>query len=86
MVPGHNAVPLHPQLHRTLTVREAARIQSFPDWMRIIGTRQQQCTLIGNAVPPLLAEIFANNIAKCLKGNFQAAGYKRDIYDLAAAA
>lgn len=86
MVPGHNAFPVHPVLHRTLTVREAARIQGFPDWMRFVGTRQQQCTLVGNAVPPLLAEIFASNILKCLNGNFQAAGYKRDIYDLAAAA
>ena len=86
MVPGHNAFPVHPVLHRTLTVREAARIQTFPDWMRFIGTRQQQCTLVGNAVPPLLAEIFANAIAKTIKGNVGSRGYKRDIYDLAATA
>lgn len=86
MVPGHNAFPVHPVLHRTLTVREAARIQTFPDWMRFIGTRQQQCTLVGNAVPPLLAEIFAANIAKSIKGNYASAGYKRDVYDLATCA
>lgn len=85
MVPGHNAFPVHPVLHRTLTVREAARIQTFPDWMRFVGTRQQQCTLVGNAVPPLLAEIFANNIVKTIKGNFGSEGYKRDVYDLATA-
>lgn len=85
MVPGHNAFPVHPVLHRTLTVREAARIQTFPDWMRFAGTRQQQCTLVGNAVPPLLAEIFATAIVKGLKGNFTSDGYKRDVYDLAAA-
>lgn len=85
MVPGHNAFPVHPVLHRTLTVREAARIQTFPDWMRFEGTRQQQCTLVGNAVPPLLAEIFANNIVKTIKGNFGSEGYKRDVYDLATA-
>lgn len=85
MVPGHNAFPIHPVLHRTLTVREAARIQTFPDWMKFVGTRQQQCTLVGNAVPPLLAEIFASAIVKSLKGNFSSAGYKRDVYDLAAA-
>lgn len=84
MVPGHNAFPVHPTLPRTLTVREAARIQTFPDEMRFIGTRQQQCTLVGNAVPPLLGEIFAAAIAKGIEGNFAAAGYKRDIYDLAA--
>lgn len=85
MVPGHNAFPVHPVLHRTLTVREAARIQTFPDWMKFEGTRQQQCTLVGNAVPPLLAEIFASAIVKMLKGAFKSEGYKRDIYDLATA-
>jgi len=85
MVPGHNAFPIHPFLHRTLTVREAARIQTFPDWMRFVGTRQQQCTLVGNAVPPLLAEIFAANIVKTINGNFETDAYKRDVYDLAAA-
>ncbi|GAU83919.1 DNA cytosine methyltransferase [Bosea sp. BIWAKO-01] len=84
MVPGHNAFPVHPVLHRTLTVREAARIQTFPDWMTFHGTRQQQCTLVGNAVPPLLAEIFATSIVKSLMGNFSSEGYKRDVYDLAA--
>ncbi|MDP3377346.1 MAG: DNA cytosine methyltransferase [Brevundimonas sp.] len=83
MVPGHNAFPVHPILPRTLTVREAARIQTFPDHMRFVGTRQQQCTLVGNAVPPLLGEIFAAAIAKGIEGNFTSAGYKRDVYDLA---
>lgn len=85
MVPGHNAFPVHPVLHRTLTVREAARIQTFPDWVKFVGTRQQQCTLVGNAVPPLLAEIFAATIVKTLNGNFVSDGFKRDIYDLATA-
>lgn len=85
MVPGHNAFPIHPTLPRALTVREAARIQTFPDWMRFEGTRQQQCTLVGNAVPPLLAEVFAMNIVKSLRGNFAREGYKRDVYDLATA-
>ena len=85
MVPGHNAFPVHPVLHRTLTVREAARIQTFPDWMKFEGTRQQQCTLVGNAVPPLLAETLATAIVKMLNGNFANEGYKRDIYDLATA-
>lgn len=86
MVPGHNAFPVHPVLHRTLTVREAARIQTFPDWMRFVGTRQQQCTLVGNAVPPVLAELFATNIVKTINGNYTSQGYKRDVYDLAASA
>jgi len=82
MVPGHNAFPIHPRLHRALTVREAARIQTFPDYMRFIGTRQQQCTLVGNAVPPLLAELFGNQIMKTIRGNFVDPGYKKDIYEL----
>lgn len=71
LVPGHNAFPIHPTLNRTLTVREAARIQTFPDSHTFCGTRQQQCIQVGNAVPPLLAEKFFIHIAidinKCQK-------------------
>jgi DNA (cytosine-5)-methyltransferase 1 len=85
MVPGHNAFPVHPVLHRTLTVREAARIQTFPDSMRFVGTRQQQCMLVGNAVPPVLAEIFAQGAVKAIQGNSKDPGYKADAYELSAA-
>ncbi|MEW5930374.1 MAG: DNA cytosine methyltransferase [Gemmatimonadota bacterium] len=85
MVPGHNAFPVHPTLPRTLTVREAARIQTFPDSMRFVGTRQQQCLLVGNAVPPLLAEVFGQAIAKAIAGNASQPGYKADHYELKAA-
>jgi DNA (cytosine-5)-methyltransferase 1 len=64
MVPGHNAFPIHPTLNRSLTVREAARIQTFPDELEFKGSRQEQCIQVGNAFPPLLAEILANNIKK----------------------
>lgn len=64
MVPGHNAFPIHPWLNRALTVREAARIQTFPDEMEFKGSRQNQCIQVGNAFPPLLAELIANNITK----------------------
>lgn len=85
MVPGHNAFPIHPTLPRSLTVREAARIQTFPDWMRFLGTRQQQCTLVGNAVPPRLAEILAQSLVKSMAGNYSARGYKEDHYEIKAA-
>lgn len=70
MVPGHNAFPVHPFLDRTLTVREAARIQTFPDEIIFQGNRQEQCIQVGNAFPPMLAEILANSIKKAEKNNW----------------
>ena len=66
MVPGHNAFPLHPTQNRSLTVREAARIQTFPDDVIFCGTRQNQCIQVGNAVPVRLAYQLANHITKLL--------------------
>jgi DNA (cytosine-5)-methyltransferase 1 len=66
MVPGHNAFPIHPTLNRTLTAREAARIQSFPDSHKFFGTRQEQCIQVGNAVPPRMAEPFLAQIKNYL--------------------
>lgn len=64
MVAGHNAFPVHPWLNRSLTAREAARIQTFPDNLVLMGNRQEQCIQVGNAFPPLLAELIARNIRK----------------------
>jgi DNA (cytosine-5)-methyltransferase 1 len=69
MVPGHNAFPLHPTLNRSLTVREAARLQTFPDKIIFEGTRQEQCILVGNAVPVLLAKILGNKIKESINSN-----------------
>ncbi|MDK0546058.1 DNA cytosine methyltransferase [Clostridium perfringens] len=66
MVPGHNAFPLHPTENRSLTVREAARIQTFPDDVIFCGSRQNQCIQVGNAVPVKLAYEIAKNIKKYL--------------------
>lgn len=67
MVPGHNAFPIHPILNRTLTAREAARIQTFPDTHIFYGTRQEQCIQVGNAVPPKMAEPFLIKIREYIK-------------------
>jgi len=67
MVPGHNAFPIHPTINRTLTAREAARIQTFPDDHIFFGTRQEQCIQVGNAVPPKMAEPFLYKIRKYIK-------------------
>lgn len=50
---------LHPDEHRGLSVREAARIQGFPDSFRFLGSRESQYRMVGNAVPPPLAKELA---------------------------
>jgi DNA (cytosine-5)-methyltransferase 1 len=57
---------LHPEENRNLTLRECARIQTFPDNFLFVGTRSQRAQLIGNAVPPLLAEQIARTLLKDL--------------------
>jgi DNA (cytosine-5)-methyltransferase 1 len=62
IVPGHNAFPVHPTLNRTLTVREAARLQTFPDHYEFVGPIINQCMQVGNAFPCLVAQIFGERL------------------------
>ena len=53
---------IHPEDNRPLTLRECARVQTFPDWFRFQGNTSEKIKQIGNAIPPLLAEIFAMHL------------------------
>jgi DNA (cytosine-5)-methyltransferase 1 len=57
---------LHPEVDRPITHREAARLQTFPDWYRIEGNQVAAGKLIGNAVPPLFAEQIARGVIRSL--------------------
>lgn len=58
--------PIHPFLPRVITVREAARLHSYPDWFRFHTTKWHGFRQIGNSVPPLLARAIAGEIVKAL--------------------
>lgn len=58
--------PIHPSWSRVITVREAARLHSYPDWFRFHMTKWHGFRQIGNSVPPLLARAVAGEIMKAL--------------------
>lgn len=55
---------VHPVENRPLTIRECARIQTFPDDFILLGTSSQKIQQIGNAIPPMIARILAEHIRK----------------------
>jgi len=58
--------PIHPFMPRVITVREAARLHSYPDWFRFHVTKWHGFRQIGNSVPPLLGRAVASEIVKSL--------------------
>ncbi len=68
-------VRLNDGRRRRITVREAARLQTFPDWFTFSGSEIKQYNQIGNAVPPLLAY----KIALCLKRTYHLPQMEPDI-------
>ena len=58
--------PIHPFLPRVITVREAARLHSYPDWFRFHATKWHGFRQIGNSVPPLLGRAVAAQVIKAL--------------------
>jgi DNA (cytosine-5)-methyltransferase 1 len=65
---GYSHIHYDSRQSRTISVREAARLMSFPDGFRFVGTMNPAFRQIGNAVPPLMAAAFARTIMTSLTG------------------
>lgn len=70
---------IHPRQGRTLTVREAARLQTFPDWYRFSGPPSAAFHQIGNAVPPVLGHRLGEALIESLAAGKSAAPSTREI-------
>ena len=64
---GANSEFIHPTEDRPLTLRECARLQTFQDDFRFAGTLAEKATLVANAVPPRLAELFGRHLLATMR-------------------
>ena len=64
---------IHPTLDRAISIREAARLQTFPDSFVFYGSKDKQYQQVGNAVPPIMAKAIANKLAQQLIKSMDAA-------------
>jgi len=69
---------IHPSQDRIISVREAARLQAFPDRVRFYGSLVDQYKQVGNAVPPLLAKAIGSQVRKCLESRSCAGSVRPD--------
>ena len=67
---------IHPTLDRAISIREAARLQTFPDSFVFCGSKDKQYQQVGNAVPPIMAKAIANQLADALSKDLSQAGKK----------
>ena len=76
----------HPSETRPFTIRESARLQSFPDSWKFAGSIGSQYKQIGNAVPVKLAEAIASHVLNLYQENFYAPAYATKYSERAEAA
>lgn len=73
---------IHPIESRALSVREAARLQTFPDSFVFIGTKDSQYQQVGNAVPPILARAIAEKVLEYLKSHDKQSTRKKILLEI----